>query len=783
MGIAGATVMFTLVRGILLRPLPAPDEDRLVVSWRVPPLGLPTHVPYRSADVVEIGRVSRSFERVTGVGYNGAFEEVWRVGEASITAKTVAVMGGFFDVAGVRPLVGRGISAEDDRRGAERLVVLSHGAWLRLFAGSPEAVGQRLHLEDHSFTVAGVMPADFEYPRGSEIWTTLNALADIEPNEAFRTGLLRDVEILGRLRPGITVEQATDELATITAALDARESGTDRVGFRPVVRPFKTVVIGDIATALAVLFAAVGLILAIAGANVANLLLMRGEGRRTELAVRAALGASPGRITTHLLAESLVVALAAGAAGLLLSYWGLHAVVLLVPDGLPRPESIRIDAAVVAFTTGVAFLAAALAGLAPALMASQLELVDGLRAGGRSMGAASARGRRTLVATQVALAVTVVAAAGLLARSLQRLQTVDMGLASDRLVLAELDLPRDDYSDQARRRRFFDAVLERVRTTRGIDAVTPLNAGPFAGATGWDLPRFTGEGQSADQVRANPSLNFEAVHPAYFSALGVPILRGRAFTAADRDGAPPVAIVSDAMAAGTWPGEDPIGKRLKYGGIDSRDEWLTVVGVAATTRYRELATPRPTLYVPAEQLMITFGGLAVRTGADAAFVAGLVRDVVHAVDPAVRVRRVAPFSDYVAVPLAWPRFNALLLGVFAVSALLLSAVGLYGVMAASVRQRQGEIGVRIALGATAGQVGRLVVREGLRLAVTGAVLGLALALAVTRVLRGLLFEIEPLDPVSLGLAALALLGVAAVATWLPARRATRVDPIEVLRAQ
>jgi hypothetical protein len=237
------------------------------------------------------------------------------------------------------------------------------------------------------------------------------------------------------------------------------------------------------------------------------------------------------------------------------------------------------------------------------------------------------------------------------------------------------------------------------------------------------------------------------------------------------------------MAAGTWPGEDPIGKRLKYGGIDSRDEWLTVVGVAATTRYRELATPRPTLYVPAEQLMITFGGLAVRTGTDAAFVAGLVRDVVHAVDPAVRVRRVAPFSDYVRVPLAWPRFNALLLGVFAVSALLLSAVGLYGVMAASVRQRQGEIGVRIALGATAGQVGRLVLQEGLRLAVTGAVLGLALALAVTRVLRGLLFEIEPLDPVSLGVAALALLAVAAVATWLPARRATRVDPIEVLRAQ
>jgi predicted permease len=784
LGMAGATVMFTLVRGILLRPLPVQDEDRLVVSWRVPRSGLATHVPYRSADVEEIGRASQSFTQVTGVGYNGVFEQGWRFRDDWVTAKTVAVMGGFFDVAGVRPQIGRALTVEDDRRGAERLIMLSHAASVRLFGAAPTAIGQTLHLQDQPFTVAGVMPADFAYPAGAEIWTTLNGLAEIDPNEAFRTGILRDIELVGRLRHGVTAAQATDELAAMMPRLDARVPGANFVNFDPVVRSFKEMVVGDIDTALGVLFAAVGLILTIAGANVANLLLMRGESRRAELVVRGALGASRSRLVVQLLAESLAVALAAAIVGLGLAQWGLQAVVTLVPDGLPRPESIRIDAAVGAFATGVALLCAVLAGVIPALTASRLDLVGCLRAGGRATtGVESARGRRMLVAAQVALAVTVVAAAGLLARSVGRLQSVDMGLAADRLVLAELDLPRERYADPARRRTFHDEVVARVGAAPGIESVTPLNVPPFAGATGWDVPRFTAEGQTADRVALNPSLNLEAIFPSYFSTLGVAIVRGRAFTPADRDGAPRVAIVSDTVAAAAWPGEEPIGKRLKFGDLDSPEEWLTVVGVAGTTRYRELVTPRPTLYVPAEQLIISGGRLAIRTVAAPALVATVLRDAVRAADPAVRVTRVAPYVEYLRVPLAWPRFNALLLGVFAAAALLLSAVGLYGVMAASVRQRQGEIGIRLALGATGADVRRLVLGEGLRLAVIGAVVGLAVAIAATRLLRGLLFEIEPLDPASLGAAAFALVGAAVVATWWPARRATRVDPIEVLRTQ
>ena len=542
---------------------------------------------------------------------------------------------------------------------------------------------------------------------------------------------------------------------------------------------------GDIEDrALAILFAAVGLLLVIAGANVANLLLMRGESRRAELTVRAALGASRARLARHQLVESLLVAACAVVVGLAAAAWSLRVVTTLVPGGLPRLESIRVDGAVVAFAIAAALVVGALAGLAPALAASTHDVAAALRAGGRGVrGGVGQRGRRLLVATQVALAVAVVAAAGLLGRSLQRLQGAEMGFAHERLVLAELDVPTAPGDGPERRRQFLDAVVERLNAVPGIEGATPVNSEPFAGDLGWDLPRFTAEGQTAEQVAANPSLNFEAVHPSYFSTLGVAIRRGRGFTAADRAGAPRVAVVDEAMAARTWPGQDPLGRRLKFGGLHSSNEWLTVVGVAATTRYRELVTPRPSLYVPAEQLMVTAARLVIRTEATPGLVAGAVREAVRAADPAVRVLRVAAYADHLRRPLAAPRFNALVLGVFAAAALLMSSVGVYGLVSASVRRRYAELGVRLALGATAAAVLRLVLGEGLRLALWGALAGLALAVASARLLRGLLFEIEPLDPVSLLGAAAALVAAALAATWLPARRATRVDPIEVLRAE
>jgi putative ABC transport system permease protein len=780
-GMAGATMIFTLVRGILLRPLPLPAEDRVVVSWRSAP-DAPTHVPYRAADVEEIGRSSRGFAAVAGVGYNGAWEHVWLDGDAALTARTAVVMGELFAVLGASPVLGRPLSADDDREGVERAVVLSHAGWQRLFAGSPSVVGRRLVSGKRGFVVVGVMPPDFEYPRGVELWTSRWALAADEPNAAFRETLLRDVEIVARLKPETSLEQAAEELAATTARLDAQAPAQSYVSFRPVVRRFKDMVIGDVGRGLSILFAAVGLLLVVAGANVANLLLVRGEARRTELVVRAALGAGRGRIVQQQLVESLLVTACATLVGMAVATLGLRAVVALVPDGLPRLEAIRVDGAVVAFAMGMALVVGTLAGLAPALTASSHDLAATLRAGGRGVrGGVGQRGRRALVATQVALAVALVAAAGLLTRSLQRLQAADMGFAQDRLVLAELDVPT--ALEGERRRQFLDAVLDRLSAVPGIDAVTPVNSEPFAGDQGWDLPRFTAEGQSVEQVAANPSLNFEAVYPSYFSTLGVPIRRGRGFTPDDRAGAPRVAVVDEAMAARAWPGQDPIGRRLKFGGLDSKTEWLSVVGVASTTRYRELRTPRPTLYVPAEQLTITAARLVIRTSATPGLAARVVRDAVRGVDPAVRVLRTARYAEYLKRPLAAPRFNALVLLVFATSALLMSSIGLFGVMAASVRQRHAEIGVRLALGATAAGVLRMVLGEGLRLALWGALAGLALATFAAGLLRGLLFEIEPLDPVSLLGAAAALVAAALAATWLPARHATQVAPVEVLRAE
>jgi predicted permease len=527
----------------------------------------------------------------------------------------------------------------------------------------------------------------------------------------------------------------------------------------------------------------VGLVLLIATTNVAILLLVRGEARRPELAVRAALGAGPRRLARPLLAESLLLSLAAGGIGLAATWWTLRALPAFVPEGLPRMDAVGINVWVFAFTLATSFVTAALAGLAPLLSLARVDLVAQLRSRGRgAIGSAGGRGRGALVVAQVALAVTVVAAAGLLTRSLLRLQSVEMGLAADRLVLLRLALPQAQYTDGARRQRFVEEFVADLEAAPGIAAATPVHTPPFADAS-WAAPEFAAEGQTAERAAANPTLNFEAVHPSYFETLEVTLLRGRGFTKWDGREAPKVAVVSEDLAARTWPGEDPIGKRVKLGRLDSSEPWRTVVGVAGSTRYHELQSARPTLYLPASQFIDAADMLIVRTSAPAAFVARLSRERVRAFDPDVQVKSVESFGELLQGPLARPRFNALLIGVFGAAALLLAAVGLYAVMAASVGQRLREMGVRIALGATASEVRRLVLGNGLKLAGLGAAVGLFGALLGTRLLGGLLYGVHPLDPTSLLAATLLLLGVSAIACLIPARRAGRVDPVSLLRAE
>jgi predicted permease len=783
-GIGGTTAMFALVQGVLLRPLPVPKQGRLIFAWKALPAAGSAHWPFRAPEIDVISRESRVLESVAGVSYYdhpSPFSVVENGSAGSISGAAVA--GDFFRVLGVAPILGRPLNRADDVMGAESVLVITHGLWQRRYGGSRDVIGRRLIVSERPFTIVGVMPPQVECPHGVEAWMTLAAGASTMTNPGH-DAVLRDVDLIARLRPGATIEQARSELVGLTSRLEI-DAPPDAVrGWTPIVRSYEDVVVGDVRPALLLLFGAVGLVLLIASANAANLLLLRGEGRRPELAVRAALGAGPGRLARQLLAESLLLALAAGVVGLAVTWWTLRALVGLVPDGLPRVESVRIDAGVLLFTVAVAFLAAALAGLAPVLSLARADLVAHLRSGGRgATGRAARQGRRGLVVAQVALAVTVVAAAGLLTRSLLRLQAVDMGLAADRLVFVRLALPQAKYADGARHLQFLKDVVARLEAAPGIAGATPVNTPPFAGTGGWDAPEFTAEGQSAEHAATNPSLNLESIHPNYFETFEVTLVRGRGFTEADRRGAPDVAVVSEDVAARTWPGEDPIGKRIKFGRLESAEPWRTVVGVARPTRYRELVRPRATLYVPAEQFIAAAEMLVLRTGSPLALVAGLVRERVRAVDPDVQVAYVAPFRALLQGPLARPRFNAFLIGVFGVAALLLAAIGLYAVIAASVRQRYTEIGVRVALGATASDVRGLVLGEGLRLAGLGAAIGLASAVVASRLLRGLLFGVHPLDPVSLLAAALLLVGVSALASYMPARRAARVDPVSMLRAE
>lgn len=780
-GIAATTAMFALVQGVLLRPLPVREQDRLVVAWKKLGSTGSTHWPFRAPEIDVISSESRVLESVAGVSSYGTWPLVAAENGFASEIRGAAVAGDFFRVLGVEPILGRALRRADNVIGAENVLVLTHALWQRRYGGSPDVIGRRVMVSERPFTIVGVMPPEVECPHGVEAWMTLATIASTTKPD-FQEGVRRDVDLIARLRPGATIEQAASELAGLTSRLEA-EGPPDTVrGWTPVVRPYEDVVVGDVRPALLVLFGAVGLVLLIASANVANLLLLRGEARRPELAVRAALGAGRGRLARQLLAESLLLALAAGVVGLSVTWWTLRALVALVPYGLPRVESVRIDAGVVLFTVGVAFLTAALAGLAPALSLARADVAAYLRSGGRgAIGRTARRGRRGLVVAQVALAVTVVAAAGLLTHSLLRLQTVEMGLAADRLFFVWLALPQGKYADRPHHLQLLHDVVAQLEAAPGIAGATPVNTPPFA-HVGWDAPGFTAEGQSAHRAATNPSLNLEAIHPNYFATVGVAIARGRGFTEADRQGAPDVAVVSEDVAAGTWPGADPVGKRIKLGGLDSAEPWRTVVGVARPTRYRDLAAHRPTLYLPAEQFVVAAQMLVLRSASPLALVARLARERVRAIDPEVQVSTVAPFSELLQMPLARPRFNAFLIGVFGVVALLLATIGLYAVMAASVRQRYREMGVRVALGATASDVRGLVLGEGLRLAGLGAAIGLAGAVVATRLLRGLLFDVHPLDPTSLLAAVLLLVGVSALASYMPARRATRVDPVAMLRA-
>lgn len=781
-GLTGTIAMFTLVHGVLGSPLPVRAEAQLVVGWRgLPDAGAPRW-PFSVADLQLLQDESRLLAGAAGVGYNDPWPLLLSDGGESTVVRAARVTGNFFDVLGVTPIVGRSLRAEDDRIGADNALVLTRRLWQARFGGDPTVIGRRFMVGGQPFTVVGVMPGDVDQPRHVEAWMTVTAMQSTTSSLLARQAMETELDMVARLEPGVGVMQAAEELRALGPAIDALRPSGDGRGFVPQLQPYREFVIGDTGAALQVLFAAVGLVLMIASANLSSLVLVRGDARRTEFAVRAALGAGRRRLFRQLLVEGLLLTTVAAVLAIAASAVLVPAALEWVPNGLPRVEAIRVDRTVVAFSIGVSAIVAVLATALPGLAAARRSILDQLRGSGRGSEKHGRLGwRRALVAGQVAMAVVAMAGVGLLISTLQHLRTEATQLAADQLVIAPLVIPQEKYADRAKWREVMTAITETIASDVRIGSVTPVNATPFTG-TGWDVPLMTAEGQSDEEAKRNPALNLEEIHPGYFQTFEVPLVRGRAFSEADRADTPRVAIVSADVAARVWAGQDPIGRRVKWGGPTSDAEWLTVVGISAPTRYRELRTPWPTLYVPAAQMLGGANQLVVRTSMPLGQLTELVRGRVEALDPAIQVMPLRPFGDLLAEPLSRPRFYGALMTAFGLVGAVLAAIGLYGVIAANVRQRRREIGIRMALGAEPRDVRRVVLSDGAWLVGSGLAGGLVAALFATRSLRGLLYGVQPLDPIVLLGSVAGILVVAAVALALPVRTATRVDPVEVLRA-
>jgi len=781
-GIGAAAALFGVVNGVLLSRLPIQEQDRVVVLRKEQLVGNETLVPFSVGDLRSYARETRTLEAVAGAQYDGAWPATMRDGDRVLTPNTAVVSGNFFTTLGMRAALGRTLTESDDVVGGDAIVI-GHSLWRREFGGDSTVVGRVIHGagRGNAFRIVGVMPRGFAFPGKAELWVpTLTVMPGAASNEGQWP-----YNLVGRMRTGVSAEQARAELAAYLAR-KAYVPGEPR-DVRAAARPIESLIVGDVKPALLALTGAVALLLGLANVNVANLFLVRGLARRRELAVRAAIGAGGWRIARLIGTEAVVLATLGGVAGLALAAWLLRLVVALAPAELPRTDAIRIDVAVLAATAAMVVASALAFSLWPAIAVSrQRDLHSALRSGARTgaTDVASRPARSLLVVAQVALAIVVLVGAGLLGRTLSVLQRLDMGFVSDELSTVELSLPESITSSRPRLDAFYDAVTERLASMPGMSSATVVLVPPFSGGNGWDA-FFTAEGQTARDAAANPALDFQPVLPSYFSTMGIPIRLGRGIATTDREGTALVAVVSRSLAERAWPGQDPVGKRFKFGHADAPSPWTTVIGVVDDVRYRELTYPRPIVYVAWAQQTdkppLSF--VVVRGTAGHTLAARDVNRLVRGIEPRVLVTSVATMRDRLTTSLARPRFDAVVLGVFAAVALVLAAVGVYGVIAALVRQRTQEIGIRLALGAQPGEVRSMVMRRGLALAGAGVAAGLAASLAATRVLGAELYGVHPADPVTMMAAALALLAAAALACGGPALAASRVDPLTALRAE
>ncbi len=775
LGIGLATAIFTVANAFLIRPLPVRDQHRVVVMWGATHEGRFDNYPLLLDDAREFARSTRTLERVEFFSYGVASPTAIRDEGRIFRLRRALVTGGFFDLLGTRAVLGRSLRADDDVRGAAPVVVLSYAAWRQHFAGDPQIVGRRLviHESGEAHTIVGVMPQGIDYPRGAELWAPV--MPGLKPLGTYP--LYAELHVLGRLRPGMSM---TDARAELSAFFARPGTPSERRDVRGVAHSLSNAILGDVRPAVLAFAAAAGLLLLIACINVASLLLVRGLARVREVAVRAALGAGRGQIVAQLFTESALLAAVGGALGVVLASLAVRSFVAFAPADLPRLDEVHVDSVVIGGAVVITAVVTLLFALAPALATSRVELQEALRSGTRQSGGRRFRlATETLVAGQLALAVVVLSAAGLITRSLLKLERAELAFETSQLLVAELALPYGNFGETRQQYALLERLVPRLEAVPGVRAVSPVLSGPFSGAGAIRGAPAT-EGQSEADAARNPILDMEVVTPSYFRTFGMALVRGRGFTDDDRKGTVPVIVLSESAARHYWPGADPIGRRLMMG---PGDPAATVVGIVRDTRYHDVRDARPAVYFPLRQSPFPVAPmtLAIQAGVAPTSLIPTIRRAIDEVEPGVALASVAPVETLLARPRAQPRLNAFLLSIFALAATALAAIGLYGAMATMVRQRTRELGVRMALGATRGDLMRMVVGRAFAIASIGATVGIAGATLTNRTLQAMLFEVSPADVPTLGLVALLLIVVATVAGLIPARSGARINPVVALR--
>jgi putative ABC transport system permease protein len=775
LGIGANTAIFSVVNGLLLRPLPFPDSGRIVDVWHTPPQesfpGM-TRFSVSPANYLDWKDQAQTFEQMAAYGYAGFSLSA---GGDPVAVTGAAVSPDFFSVLRSNASRGRTFLPEEDQPGRDHSVVIGHGLWQRAFGADPDLIGQTVTLNGQSYTVVGVMPAEFHFPQEAELWVPL-AWDDSER----QTRSIHDYLVIARLKQNASLAQAQAEMSTISSRLEQQYPEADK-GWGALVVPLHEDIVGDIRTALLVLFSAVGFVLLIACANVANLMLARGANRRKEIAIRIALGAPRARIVRQLLSESILLAVVGGLLGLLLAGWGNQLLVKLSAGSLPNAGELGIDKWALGFTLLVSFGAGVAAGIAPAFQFSAADTSETLKQGGRTGGSsAKQRTRKALVICEVALSLILLIGAGLMARSFWKLQHVDPGFNISNTVTMSVGLSRIKYPDASQQRAFFDRVLEQVGAIPGVVSVGATTTLPLQG--GGSTQPFTIEGRPASAVAEQPMAQTRYVSPDYFRALGVPLLRGRFFGDQDSDNGVPVVIISEAMARRFWPGEDPIGKRMTLS-FHLKQGPREIVGVVGDVKGGLDADTAAMMYVPYKQATRPYMSIVARTASDPENFIRAISKSVYSVDKEQALTNVGTMEQVLADSLSGRRFNMTLLIAFAALALVLAAVGVYGVMNYAVTLRRREIGIRLALGAQAADVLRLVLGQGLALTLIGIGAGLAGAYGLTHLMANLLYGVTATDFLTFVSVSGVLMAVGLLASYLPARRATKVDPMIALRQE